>query len=159
VTEIRAVGSGDAALLREVRMRALTTDPEAFAAGAADADEAWAARAACAPDDDGVVLIALHDAQPIGMAGVRWADSEQRVAALWGMWVDPSARGTGAGRQLVAAVRAWVRDRGGRFVRLGVFARDGGAEGFYARLGFVAVDDFPWQRDSSRRVTRMVRPA
>jgi GNAT superfamily N-acetyltransferase len=161
VAEIRAVGPDDAALLRELRRRALTTDPDAFAAGVADADEAWAARACAADDDAGAVLIALHDDAPIGMAGVRWPGDDHRIAALWGLWVDPAARGTGAGRELVAGVRAWVRDRGGRFVRLGVFAgeRDGGAEAFYARLGFVVVDDFPWQRDPSRRVVRMVRPA
>jgi GNAT superfamily N-acetyltransferase len=157
--EVRAVGPGDAALLRELRLRALTTDPDSFAAGVSDADEAWAAHATSLPEGDGAVLIALRDSEPVGMAGVRWPDDERRIAALWGMWIDPSARGTGAGRLLVAAVRAWVRDHDGRFVRLGVFARDGGAEGFYERLGFVSVDDFPWQRDPSRQVIRMVRPA
>jgi GNAT superfamily N-acetyltransferase len=157
--EVRAVGADDAALLHELRLRALTSDPDSFAAGVSDADEEWAARAASLAEGDGAVLIALRDAEPLGMAGVRWVDDERRVAALWGMWVDPSARGTGAGRRLVSAVRAWVRDHGGRFVRLGVFARDGGAEGFYERLGFVSVDDFPWSRDPSRQVIRMVRPA
>jgi GNAT superfamily N-acetyltransferase len=156
--DVRLAGPQDAALLHEVRLRALTIDPEAFSTTVADADEAWAARASAA-GDDGAVLIAVQAARAVGMAGVRWSEDGHRIAALWGMWVDPETRGSGVGRELVVAVRAWVRDHGGRFVRLGVFARDGGAEDFYARLGFVAVDDFPWQRDPSRRVVRMVRPA
>jgi RimJ/RimL family protein N-acetyltransferase len=156
VLEIRAAGAHDATRLLAARRRALTDEPEAFSSTVDDADAAWAARVTS--DRDGVVLIALDAGAIVGTAGVRWFDERRQVAALWGMWIDPARRGTGAGRELIAAACAWVCDHGGRWLRLGVFAGDRGARGFYARLGFVTLTEFAWSRDPSRRVIRMVRP-
>ncbi len=68
------------------------------------------------------------------MAGGRWFERAQDTVALWGMWVDPSARGTGAAVALVDAVREWASASGARRLRVGVIVD--GAVRFYERLGF-----------------------
>ena len=160
MAQIRPVGPGDEPLLRDLRLRALRADPQAFASTAAEeaelSDEEWASRAAAA---EGVVLIALQDGATVGMAGVRWFDGERRIASLWGMWVDPSVRGSGTGRELLVAVREWAAGHGGRFLRLGVLEGEREATGFYERLGFVRTgEERPFRRDPSRRAFWMVRP-
>ena len=58
---------------------------------------------------------------------------------LWGMWVDPSARRRGLGRELVEAVAAWARHCGARRLRLAVTDCDASrpAASLYRGLGFV----------------------
>jgi GNAT superfamily N-acetyltransferase len=137
--EVRRLCEDEAALLRGLRLRALAESPRAF--GAALADEAglppeeWdGCAAAGAAGEHQVVFVALDGAEPVGMAGGRWFERAQDTVALWGMWVDPSARGTGVAVALVDAVRDWARASGARRLRVGVVLD--GAGRFYERLGF-----------------------
>jgi GNAT superfamily N-acetyltransferase len=92
------------------------------------------------------------------MAAGRWYEREQGIALLWGMWVDPRARGTGVGAQLVDAVLSWVAASGGRSLRLGVIAADGDATPFYERLGFVRTGEVAQlRRDPTRSVHYLIR--
>ncbi|HTU28247.1 MAG TPA: GNAT family N-acetyltransferase [Solirubrobacteraceae bacterium] len=139
--EVRRLRRDEAELLRALRLRALTESPRAF--GAALEDEAelppseWHARArAGAAGEQQVVFVALDDEQPVGMAGGRWFERAESTIALWGMWVDPTARGTGVATTLVAAVRDWASAAGAQRLRLGVVADGAAAIRFYERLGF-----------------------
>lgn len=120
---------------RDVRVRALAEDPDAFACSAhllgVEAPERhW--REALA---DRMILLAVdHAGRDVGMVGVR-PDGE-----LVSMWVAPEARRDGVGRALVAAV---ISEAGERPLHLRVMAQNASAIGFYAGCGFVLVDGAP----------------
>src|SRR5215204_15730 len=134
--EIRRLGSGDAELFRDVRLRALEDAPYAFSS--------WFAREAvndCVFWHDrvaeseaaktGGIFVALDRCRSVGMAGGFFPDEQRVAAVLWGMWVDPERSATwrwpwacgsgsrlGAGRwgtacQARARTRQRTRTRGG----------------------------------------------
>jgi GNAT superfamily N-acetyltransferase len=70
------------------------------------------------------------------MAGSFWFDRPVGIAQLWGMWIEPPARGRGLGRRLVDEVAGWATDRGARRLRLGVVGAAPEVVAFYERLGF-----------------------
>jgi ribosomal protein S18 acetylase RimI-like enzyme len=164
VIEIRAVGGDDAAALRELRLRALRDAPEAFGSTLAEeqgfAGDRWTALAAASAVGDAIaVFAAVQDGRWVGMGAGRWFDRERGIAQLWGMWVEPAARGQGLGERLVAAARDWASSHGARFVRLGVAGEDAGALGLYERLGFVRTyEDHPLGRDPALTAVFLVRP-
>lgn len=162
---VRALAPDEAQLLRELRLRALTDSPDAFAATAEEERQRtaleWATRARdAAGDGDVVIYLAVDEQAPLGMAGASWFDRDRGIVQLWGMWVDPSCRGAGLGTRLVAAVREWSRAHGARFVRLGVIEGPREPTAFYERLGFVRTgEERPLARDAARLAFWMVRPA
>jgi RimJ/RimL family protein N-acetyltransferase len=128
--EIRPVRPGEGGKLRELRLRALADAPDAFSAtyegDAARPPEWWERQD---------VVIAERDGRWLGMVG-RFVDPDlPAVAILWGTWVDPSARGSGAGRALLAAALEAVRDAGLRRAELTVADGARGAERLYAAAG------------------------
>ncbi len=161
---IRAVAAADMEQLRKLRLRALEDSPDAFGssleAERAHPDSEWldlARRSEIA--DDLAVYVAVDGDRWLGMAAGRWYDRETGVAGLWGMWVDPTARGMGLGVRLVEAVRVWAAGHGARVLRLGVVSGAGDATGFYERLGFARTGETgTLRRDSSRAFAYMVRP-
>ncbi|HEY7934862.1 MAG TPA: GNAT family N-acetyltransferase [Solirubrobacteraceae bacterium] len=115
--ELRRLQRGEGARLREVRLRALQDAPYAFGSWFARevdyAPEIWDDRAAQSDAGTvGVVYLAIEGGQCLGMAGGYFAGEDRDAAKLWGMWVDPGARGQGLGRRLVEAVSGWTRDCG-----------------------------------------------
>lgn len=76
----------------------------------------------------------------VGVVGVRrFADAD---AELKRMYVEPSARGTGAGRALASAAVAAARGLGYRRLLLDTVASMTSAIVIYEELGFVAVDAY-----------------
>ena len=135
---VRRLGADEAALLRDLRLRALRDAPMAFGSTLAREEaftpDVWATRAAAgAAGDQQVVLVAEPEA---GLAMGRLDDEDPDIAGLYAMWVAPQARGTGAGRALVEAVIAWATERGAR--RLTTSVTEGNAAGaaLYAAAGF-----------------------
>ncbi len=57
---------------------------------------------------------------------------------LYSLWLDPTARGRGLARLLVAAAVDWARDQRVRVVRLRVASDNVAARGVYESLGFAA---------------------
>ena len=57
-------------------------------------------------------------------------------AIVWGVWVDPAARGSGIGRDLVSSVIDWAATRGCERVTLCVTDTSGAAISLYRELGF-----------------------
>jgi RimJ/RimL family protein N-acetyltransferase len=140
---IRRVEAEDWELLRDVRLRALREDPEAFLAThaheSAFADEQWQERASQA---HGGSFIALREGTPDGLATGLLADDSETVI-LVGMWVAPALRGTGVARDLVGCVVDWARSRGARRVLLSVEGNNERAARLYARCGFTELDEPP----------------
>ena len=131
MTRVRQVQPAEAERLRELRLRALRTDPQAFAISAeheaAEPLEEFASRIA------GPGRAIFADEAFTGMAGALLA--EDGDVELWGMWVEPGQRGSGLAKELVDAVDAWAAQQGATHVALGVMnAAD--VAGFYERLGF-----------------------
>ena len=124
--------------LRDIRLRALEDAPDAFGATldeeSADPDEAWQHRA---DRPDGIMVVAVDDdGRFVGMAsgGPAWEDIDG--AALYGMWVDPAARGQRVGEALIGVIASWAQAAGHERIGLGVTIGNDAAEHLYARLGF-----------------------
>ena len=161
---IRAVRAGDAADLRDLRLRALQDAPGAFASTLElerdHPDSHWTELARRSEQADTMVIYAAVDGDRwLGMAAGEWYEPERGIARLWGMWVDPPLRKLGVGERLVDAVRGWAAGHGARFVRVGAVTGDADPSAFYERLGFVRTGETGALRtDPTRSFNVMVRP-
>jgi len=140
---IRRVEPEDWELLRDVRLRALREDPDAFLAThaqeAAFADEQWQGRAS---QDNGASFVIEGAAGAEGLAtGI--VDTDPATVSLVGMWVAPTLRGSGAARELVAQVVGWARARGAARVCLSVEGQNLRAARLYERCGFTEMPEPP----------------
>ncbi len=140
--QVRRIAAGEGPRVRALRLRALEEAPHAFASSLelelAHPDEHWegVARQSEVGDETAVFVAIDAGGDWRAMAGARWFDRAAGVAQLWGMWVEPSARGTGLGRVLVNEIAGWAVERGALRLRLGVIDRAAAAAAFYERLGF-----------------------
>ena len=158
--EIRRATLSDAAHVRELRLRALESDPDAFgetlerARTRPEADYAdW-----IGSPENGMFLAADADGSLVGMAVGAPApiDDRPRPAALFAMWVAPEARGQGVGAALVAAVEGWARGKGYVRMGLGVTSTNEPAIRLYTRMGFIDLGDTYPLRDGSDLVIRIM---
>lgn len=150
--EIRALGIDEIDRYRTIRLAALRADPSAFASTYEREqtfdDDTWRARLGGMEGRPGVVLVAVDGERTVGMTGIAHAVTPGD-AVLWGMWVDPVARGTGAGGALVGAAVGWARDQGLDAVVLWVVRTNVAAIGLYERSGFAAAPNQAGAPDGS----------
>lgn len=138
---IRELERHEWALFRELRLRALAESPDAFARTLAEAlgedDAYWVklTESVTAPGGQ-VMLVAEVQGRPVGMAFGLFDKERAKTGHVAGMWVDPDARGRGAGRALLDAAIAWARSRGLDRLELWVTKGNGPAERLYERAGF-----------------------
>lgn len=155
---LRRLAPDDWRAYREIRLRALATDPDAFgatlAAALARPESTWWERLALI---DHVTVVAQDDAgRPIGMATGGPAD-RPGIAGLYGMWVEPAARGRGVGMALVEWVTAWASEAGYPAIGLGVTTTNEAAKRLYERAGFVATGErHPLRDDTDLEMELMV---
>jgi len=140
MVSVRATGSGDWALVRDVRLAALRDAPGAFASTyereAAYTEEQWRGWFS---DRFAMFLAHLQDrAEPAGLAGVFDAGDG---AGLVSMWVRPDARGRGVGEALMNAAAGWAKDRGHDAMYLWVAEANEPARRLYERYGFTPTGD------------------
>jgi GNAT superfamily N-acetyltransferase len=134
--EVRRFAPDQWQLLRELRLRALCDDPDAFASTHAREiefdEQIWRSRTAR-------MAYAIRDGAPAGLVGAM-PDEETGTTVLIAMWVASEHRGAGVGDALVAWVCAAARSNGHR--RVGLWYADGNdpARRLYERLGFVEID-------------------
>ena len=76
----------------------------------------------------------LIDDRPVGLIGAQLENAE--TVYLYSLWLDPTARGRGLARLLVAAAVDWARHRRARTVTLRVAADNEVARSVYENLGF-----------------------
>jgi GNAT superfamily N-acetyltransferase len=97
----------------------------------------------------GAVLVATLDGRIVGMAALStmWT-LEHGGPAVWldELYVEPSRRGQGIGRALLAAACDVAREYGGRTIDLEVDADHAHAAHLYAREGFQRLPRTRWVR-------------
>jgi GNAT superfamily N-acetyltransferase len=132
---IRRAGPEDWAVLRELRLNALSESPSAFGSTYESermlTDAEWRERLT---RQGRVSLIAFLGDLPVGIAGGFVEDAG--YAHVVSMWVLPAARGRGVGDALVDEVLRWARQQGVSEARLWVTRGNEVAERLYARHGF-----------------------
>ena len=138
------------ATLREVRLRALATDPRSFGATLAEesalAEADWQARAA--PQPDRATFVAELGG---AWAGIVTGKKEDGAVEVLGLWAAPEARGHGVGRALMDAVAEWTRQRGAGRLLLWVSTENAPALRLYEACGYEKVGE---PRQGKRDPTR-----
>jgi ribosomal protein S18 acetylase RimI-like enzyme len=86
---------------------------------------------------DHAQFAALIDDRPVGLIGAQQENVD--TIYLYSLWLDPSARGHGLARALVAAGVDWARNRRARTVKLRVAVDNSVARGVYESLGFAVL--------------------
>jgi GNAT superfamily N-acetyltransferase len=141
---VRRIRAGDGLVLRELRLRSLDDAPEAFGQPLEDAreqpDVEWHRSARQSSRGDGRTwLLAEADDIPVGL--VQGRRRRPRTLLLFSMWVDPSVRRLGVGRQLIDSLEAWARGWDAEETILWVYQANAPAIGFYRDLGFEPVTE------------------
>ena len=136
--EIRTIRPDEWRELRELRLRALADAPDAFGVTydqeLAAADQAWQDRAS-RPDRKMFVAVDDHG-RFVAMGSGGPAPDAPEYAAIYGMWVDPAARGQRIGERIIRNIADWARTAGYAAIGLGVTVGNGPAIALYERLGF-----------------------
>jgi GNAT superfamily N-acetyltransferase len=152
---IRQIQKEDWKRLRDVRLRALMADPEAFLATHAEAavlpDEVWMGRAT--PDDDGSSFVIERDGRFDGLVSCFVADDPATVF-LVAMWVALELRGTGVASGLVERVVTWAREHRAERVCLSVEPENERAARLYEKCGFAETTNpppFPYEPNPGNR--------
>jgi len=137
---IRPLQRRQAAAWRDIRLEALRHHPTAFLAEY----EVWAGRDLDAftetmPPDDApsAILGAFNSGGLAGTAGfaVETGGKVKHKGVLWGMYVRPAVRGTGASDALIEAVIARAREHV-ELLKVGLNAENAYARELYVRHGF-----------------------
>lgn len=137
--KLRRVEPADWRLWREVRLRALATDPSAFGSaladwqGDGDTEARWRSRLLDVPFN----TVAIKAGNSAGQVSGTSVDPSG-VTELISMWVDPRVRGRGVGGALIHEVERWAWTSGASSLRLSVRKGNHAAIGLYERHGFTA---------------------
>lgn len=131
----------DWSLVREIRLRSLSTDPAAFGQSwdkeSTYDDAVWEQRV-----QDAAWFLALEDGQPVAVVAARHEeDSPANERELQAMWVTPKSRHSGIAGKLAEAVFAWTEEDGADTVTLYVGPDNEGARHLYEALGFADTGD------------------
>ena len=141
---IRRVRPDDWERLRDVRLRALTSDREAFIETVENArmftEARWRERAT--PTERNVTFVHERNGTFDAMVSAFVGDDAD-TAYLVGMWVAPELRGTGVARELVGCVIDWSRGHGRARVVLSVKGGNTPAARLYEKCGFVELGEPP----------------
>ncbi|WP_225731015.1 MULTISPECIES: GNAT family N-acetyltransferase [unclassified Nocardia] len=177
---IRRVRRGDGQQLRALRLEALRSAPTAFLESYAAAERldsaGWEARIERSRRAGRQTLIVgEHGGSWCGMLGAfvgaeRDCDdfdlpdppvlATQTWAMLWGMFVQPAARGSGLADRLLAAVYAWAAQEAGvDWLGLDVLTTNAPAINLYCRNDFqFTTATRPYPSDQGDSLVVMVRP-
>ena len=149
--EIRKPRPDEWEKLRDIRLRALETDPDAYgqtlAKAATHDEDHWRART---EPPDGASFVAVDEnGQFVGMASGAPAPQRPASAGLFGMWVAPEARRKGIARKLIDAVEEWARSAGFATIGLGVTTTNDAAIELYEDVGYSDTGErFPLREDT-----------
>ena len=159
--EIRRVRPDEWAAHRDIRLRALESDPDAFGITLEHAltedDAAWQQRT---ERPNGMAFVAVaDDGRFVGMANGGPAMDHAEAAGVYGMWVAPEARGQGLGRRLLEAVEGWAREAGYDRIGLGVTTTNRAATRLYEGSGYTDTGErHPLRDDTDLEIAIMVKP-
>lgn len=141
MAEIIRAHDDDWSLVREIRLRSLSTDPAAFGQSwekeSTYEDSVWEQRVR-----DAAWFLAVEDDQPVAVVAVRHEqDSPANERELQAMWVTPKSRHEGIAGKLAEAVIEWSREDGADTITLYVGPKNDGARALYEALGFTDTGD------------------
>ncbi|MDQ2682505.1 MAG: GNAT family N-acetyltransferase [Chloroflexota bacterium] len=127
---------------RDLRLRALETDPAAFGQTLTEAraypDTRWQDRLREAHDGAAWIVFAEVDGRLAGMLGAFQTedDRDRRNATIWGVFVDPAARGKRIAQAMLDQLLAQLREAGLLTATLSVNKEQTAAVRLYERAGF-----------------------
>jgi GNAT superfamily N-acetyltransferase len=159
---VRRLQPNEWRIYRDLRLRTLAEDPEAFGSTLeheqSHPDTRWAARLGT-PDRDALdePLVARHAGAPIGLAWARVERARPERADLYQMWVAPESRGLGAGWLLLQTAISWSQRVGAEYLALGVTCGSTSANRLYARAGFLPIGDPQPLRAGSSELAQELR--
>ncbi|MGA7634996.1 MAG: GNAT family N-acetyltransferase [Terriglobales bacterium] len=135
--QIRRLAPPDAALYRDIRLEALQRNPEAYGSTFETENAqplAWFSDRLAAS----MVFGAFHGSELVGIAGLLIGEGQEEAhkALLVGMYVRPSSRKAGDGRELIETIIEFARERV-ELIQLAVVSDNEQAWQLYARLGFL----------------------
>lgn len=137
---IRPAAPGDWPALREIRLTALRSAPDAygstFARESAFDEAVWRERATGRPGRQTFLAVAETGQLVATATGLADPEEPADVRLLVGMWIDPAHRGRGLVDRLTSEVANWARRDGGRTLRLDVSVGNDAARAAYLRNGF-----------------------
>lgn len=138
---IRQLERREWAIFRELRLRSLADSPDAFARRYVDEqaqpDVHWIRLTESVTTAGGQVMLLAEDAgRPFGLVFGLLDKERSKIGHVGGMWVEPSARGRGAGQALLGAAIDWARSRELERLELWVTEGNGPATRLYERAGF-----------------------
>jgi ribosomal protein S18 acetylase RimI-like enzyme len=147
---IRNATIQDAAELFDLRLEALTTQPENFAADVQMTEsrgvQAWVDQLNNdARTESGVIMIARAAGELIGMAGVgrgHWPKT-RHSAIIWGVYVQPAWRGLRIAEALLEGCMGWAQVHEIVVLKLGVVTTNSAAIHCYERCGFTVYGTEP----------------
>jgi len=137
--EIRAARPDEWPEVRDLRLRALESSPDAF--GSTAEREREFGRIGMGRVDHGVagsenrLFLAVEGDARLGLA-VGSHEYGRDHTHLYAMWVEPASRRRDLGTRLVEVVLDWSFELGATWVELGVTETNAGARAFYERNGF-----------------------
>lgn len=136
MADIKRAQTDDWPLVREIRLRSLSSDPAAFGQSwekeSTYDDAQWRARL-----EEAAWFLAVEGENPIAVVAVRHEeDASENERELQAMWITPESRGAGLAHQLAEAVYAWAREDGADTVVLYVGPTNTHARAVYEALGF-----------------------
>ena len=138
---VRELERREWALYRELRLRALAESPDSFGRRLVDElarpDAEWIRLTESVTTPGGQVMLVAEEAgRPVGLAFGIFDKDRAKTGHVGGMWVEPEARGRGAGQALLDSAIAWARARELDRLELLVTAGNGAAIRLYERSGF-----------------------
>jgi GNAT superfamily N-acetyltransferase len=137
---MRALSAADVSLFRDLRLRALACDPDAYggtyAAESARSEAEWSEGLRKGTSGTHAIFVALDSARAIGMCGAFMTDDDAAVGMIWGMFVEPSFRGSSVARELLCAAEHFLRQCGAARVIGRVADGNSRAIAFYRRCGY-----------------------
>lgn len=141
--DIREVRPEEWRSLKDLRLRALETDPDAFGSTFAEervkpvtAWQEWAAEGWGLGAQ--TTLVALVGDRWLGMGVCIVAEAEPRSATVYAMWVYPAARRQGIGEELLQELIKWASFKNAEELLLAVTEGNTAAMNLYERDGFMS---------------------
>jgi len=161
---IRPTAESDWEILREVRLRALSDTPLAFgstyAKESAFTDQQWRQRASQRSGTGSAVTFLAFDTEHVccGIVGCFTSEDEPDCRSIVSMWVAPSVRRQGVGRQLLQKAEDWAIGQGASKLVLDVTEGNTPAIECYRRFGFEFTgQSSPYENDPKLRELWMVK--
>lgn len=154
---MRHCSVNDALLLRAIRLEALLDSPEAYGSTYKES-RTWADRHWQALCRQWNYYLGEHEGRVVGVASGGLNELHPGTRWLYGMYVSPSARGSGVADLLVDVVEKWARSEGADELYLHVAEPMARARAFYESVGFRATGDvIKMDRDQSVLLATMVK--